>query len=67
MGFPTTKAVNNSYINMALLNNVKMCRLMVDVKNDYFDNDGLENVVGEVIIEHNEDEDGDRHSIDIAK
>ena len=36
------------------------------LKNDYFDKGRLEDMVGEIIIEHNEDEDADRHLIDMA-
>ena len=36
----------------------------MDIKNDYFDRDGLEDMVGEIIIEH--DEDDDRHFIGMA-
>ena len=36
---------------------------MVDIKNDYFDKDRLEDMVDEIIIE---DEDADRHLIDMA-
>ena len=61
---PTTKAVNDSYMNIALLNNVeKFCMHMVDIKNDYSDKDRLEDMVDEIIIE---DEDADRHLIDMA-
>ena len=35
----------------------------MDIKNDYFDKDGLEDMVDEIIIE---DEDADRHLIDMA-
>ena len=35
----------------------------MDIKNDYFDKDGLEDMVDEIIIE---DEDANRHLIDIA-
>ena len=38
---------------------------MVDIKYDYFDKDRLEDMVDEIIIEH-EDEDADRHLIDMA-
>ena len=38
----------------------------MDIKNDYFDKDGLEDMVCEIIIEHDEDEDVDRHLIDMA-
>ena len=49
---------------MTLLNNVEnVCRHMVDIKNDHFDKDRLEDVVDEIIIE---DEDADRHLIDMA-
>ena len=36
----------------------------MDIKNDYFDKDGVEDMTGEIIIEH--DEDADRHLIDMA-
>ena len=36
---------------------------MVEIKNDYFDKERLEDMVGEIIIE---DEEADRHLIDIA-
>ena len=36
----------------------------MDFKNDHFDKDRLEDMVGEIIIEHDEDEDADRHLID---
>ena len=29
---------------------------MVNIKNDYFDKDRLEDMVGEIIIEHHEDD-----------
>ena len=35
----------------------------MDIKNDYFDKDRLEDMVDEIIIE---DEDADRHLIDMA-
>ena len=35
----------------------------MDIKNDYFDKDRLEDMVNEIIIE---DEDADRHLIDMA-
>ena len=38
----------------------------MDIKNDYFDRDRLEDIVDEIIIEHDEDEDADRHLIDMA-
>ena len=39
----------------------------MDIKNDYFDKDGLEDMVGEIIIDHDEDKDSDRHLIDMHK
>ena len=39
---------------------------MVDIKNDYFDKDRLEDMVGEITIEHDENEDADRHLIGMA-
>ena len=39
---------------------------MVEIKNDYFDKDRLEDMVGEIIIEHNKDEDAGRYLIDMA-
>ena len=36
----------------------KFCRHIVDIKNDYFDKDRLEDMVDEIIIE---DEDADRY------
>ena len=33
----------------------KFCRHIVDIKNDYFDKVILEDMVGEIIIEHDED------------
>ena len=41
----------------------KFCRHMVDIKNDYFDKDRLEDMVVKTIIE---DEDADRYLIDVA-
>ena len=38
----------------------------MDIKNDYFGKNRLEDMVGEIIIEHDEDEDADRHLIDMA-
>ena len=46
---PTTKAVNDSYVNMILLR--KFCRHKVDIKNDCFDKDRLEDMGDELIIE----------------
>ena len=39
---------------------------MVDIENDYFNKDRLDVMVGEIIIEHDEDEDADRHLIDMT-
>ena len=39
---------------------------MVDIKNDYLDKDRVKDMVEELIIEHDEDEDADRHLIDMA-
>ena len=33
----------------------------MDIKSDYFDKDKLEIVVGEIIIEHDKNEDIDKH------
>ena len=42
--------------NMTLLNNVEqVSRHMVGIKNDYFDKDRLDDIVGEIIIEHDDD------------
>ena len=38
----------------------------MDNKNDYFDKNRLVDIVGEITIEHDEDEDADRHLIDMA-
>ena len=38
----------------------------MDIKNNYFDKNRLEDMVDEIIIEHGEDEDVDRHLIDMA-
>ena len=43
----------------------KFYRHMMDIKNDYIDKDRLEDI-GEIIIEHDEDEDADRHLIDMV-
>ena len=44
--------------NVTLLNNVEEdYRHMVNIKNYCFDKDGLEDMVGEIIIEHDEKED----------
>ena len=41
----------------------KFYRHMVDIKNDYFDKDRLEDMVDEIIIE---DENADSHLIDMV-
>ena len=38
----------------------------MDIKNNYIDKDRLEDMVDEIIIEHDEDEDADRHLIDMT-
>ena len=38
----------------------------MDIKNDYYDKDRLENMVAEMIIEHNEEEVDNRHLIDMV-
>ena len=39
---------------------------MVDIETDYFDKDGIADMVGEIIIEHDEGKDDNRHLIDMA-
>ena len=37
----------------------------MDIKNEYFEKDGQKDMAGEIIIEHDEDEDDDRHLSDM--